>query len=166
MRLMMLAVVTALAVGCRQGEPQPAASPADTPQAEGIDPAIRFSADTRVLESFPVQLHTTLEVRNAGGPDYVRLEFASDCVVLLRVYDSEARDVPVWDQADSARCSESSHVLMLGGGYAEEFTTTADARQILGTSLPPGRYWLSAYVRVNDRVVEVPAGSAELDAGR
>jgi hypothetical protein len=153
--------------------------PADTPRAHapaapdtgaGADGSVvvdgvRYSAATAVLESFPVQLHTTVDIENTGAAA-AHLQFPSGCVVLLRAYRAAADPSPAWDQGRTVMCTMAIQLLELEPGASRQYGTRTDAREILGDSLPAGAYHLRAYVAVNGGVVEVPAGSVELAVPR
>jgi hypothetical protein len=126
---------------------------------------VRYSASTAVLESFPVQLHTTIDIANAGGAA-AHLQFPSGCVVLLRAYRGAADARPAWDQAHTAMCTMAIQMLDLAPGESRQYSTRTDAREILGDSLPDGTYHLRAWVAVNGGVVEVPAGTVQLAVPR
>lgn len=153
--------ILALAAACG-GSPEPAPPPAGS---SVVEDGVRYTADTRVLESFPVQIHTTVTLRNeAGGTRTV--ELGSGCPVLLRAYRSEARGAPAWDQGRGLACTLQIQQVELAPADTAQRTTRTDAREILGDSLPDGRYWLDAYVRVVSGEVVVPAGAVELAVPR
>lgn len=150
----------------------PAQTPADSPgsPAPGTPAAagdtvrvgdLRFTASTAVLESFPVQLRTTVEVVNTGTTA-ATLEFPSGCTVLLRAYRSRADAEPAWDQALAVMCTMAIQIVTLQAGERASYATAADAREILGDSLPDGTYHLRAWMSFNGTSIEVPAGSVQL----
>lgn len=123
---------------------------------------VEYSAETLVMESFPVQLNTIVRMRNRSSRP-VQLQLATGCPVLLEVYRDEARTELVWNQAALILCTQQIQLVDLEPGETEERSTRTDARQILESSdLPDGRYWLSARVTLVGETIEVPAGSVEL----
>jgi hypothetical protein len=122
---------------------------------------VRYTASTAVLESFPVQLHTTVTLVNTGRTT-ARLEFPSGCVALLRAYGSATATEPVWDQATVVMCTMALQLLDLAPGESRSYSMRTDAREVLGDSLPDGTYHLRARIAVNGAAVEVPAGAVEL----
>ena len=147
----------ALTAGCGT-----ALDPTDAPSSLVIlEGAIECSAETAILESFPVQLHTIVTMRNRS-PNPVTLELGSGCPVLLRVFPTEPRTAPIWDQGRILACTMQIQSLRLVPGETDQRTTRAGAREILGDSLPNGHYFLSAYLQVVDGPVLVPAGTADL----
>jgi hypothetical protein len=160
MRMLML-IAALLAGGCSS-----AGEPTGTDGAGGIvRDGVRYTATTTVLESYPVQLHTTVRVLNTGSTP-ARLEFPSGCVVLLRVYRDTADARPVWDQAQIVMCTMALQLVDLAPGESREYSTHTDAREILGDSLPDGTYHFRARVAVNGGELEIPAGSAQLAVPR
>lgn len=123
---------------------------------------IRYQAETAILESHPVQLRTTVSVTNTGArPD--TLEMPGGCPVLLRAYRDPARTgTPVWDQARNTACTLQLLYLDLAPGQTRAFEGRATAHDILGDSLPNGRYYLTAVLRPENQVVELEAGDTEL----
>jgi hypothetical protein len=129
------------------------------PQTEGD---LRYTAETAILESFPVQLATTVRVSNVGSRP-AALEFSDGCPVLLRAYRTAARTYPpVWDQERDTFCTQALQLFTLEPGNTKEFTVRTDARQILGDSLPNGDYFLTAVVRKTGWPLELDAGQVEL----
>lgn len=98
----------------------------------------------------------------------VALAFPDPCVALLRVYEPDGdRLAPVWDQAQVSDCVGDPVGLDLAVGEERRVVLpAAPAAAILGDSLPPGRYRLAAYVRLESRIVEVELGEADLSAPR
>lgn len=145
----------ALAAACA---PNPAPTGGGTVDADGI----RYAADTRILESFPVQLQTTVTLTNTTSAPQT-LEIPGGCPVLLRAYTTAERTgEPAWDQSRDIVCTQQVMIARLGPGESEEVTGRASARDVLGDSLPNGRYYLTAVVVPNRQQVEVPAGEADL----
>lgn len=149
-------------LACSPADDGPTGVPAPT-QNVGL---VEFSADTRIMESFPVQLATDVTARNTG-PTTADVVFPDGCVVMLRVYDNAQRaGKPVWDQARIAACTMAVIEVPIPGGGAELFRGGVGAGHILGDSLPDARYWLSAVLRPNRDTVEVTAGEADLAVPR
>lgn len=143
-----------------------ACSTAAEPGAGGLtEGGLRYTAETRVLESFPVQLRTPVIVANPGGRS-VRMELSSGCAVQLVVYRTAERTAPVWDQSRVQACTMALQIVDLDGGATRTFEGRTDAREILGDSLPDGTYHISAVMHVNQRRIEVPAGAAQLGVPR
>src|SRR5690606_18542008 len=129
------------------------------PRTEGH---LRYSASTAIMESFPVQLATTVTVENIGSKPAV-LEFSDGCPVLLRAYDSPEREgAPAWDQANLTVCTLAIQTITIEPRESREFKVRTDAREILGDSLPNGRYYLTAVLRKTGWPLELDAGEADL----
>lgn len=130
-------------------------------QARVVD-GIAYRAETRVMESHPVQLHTTATVTNTTQQAR-EIEFPDGCTVLIRAYRTAERSgAPAWDQQRVAVCTMAIQIVRLAPGESREFGMHAGAAEILGDSLPAGRYYLTALLRPDGDRVEVPAGEAEL----
>ena len=136
----------------------PTAAPASTAV---VEEDIEYTAETAILESFPVQLHTTVTMRNRSR-NVADVQLESGCPVLLRVFPTEARTATIWDQGLILACAMQIQSLRLVPDETAERPPRTDAREILGDSLPNGHYFLGAYVQVVDEPVLVPAGSADL----
>lgn len=138
----------------------------DVPSAIRIAGDVEFSADTHVMESFPVQLSTDVTARNEGATT-ADIVFPDGCVVMLRAYDNAMRaGAPVWDQSRDAACTMAIVEARIPDGDSETFRGGVSAADILGDSLPDGRYYLSAVLRPNRTSIEVAAGAADLAVPR
>jgi hypothetical protein len=130
------------------------------PAAATISEGIEYRASTAVLESFPVQLHTIVDVTNRSG-SAVDVVFPDGCIVLLRAFQG-TRPVPSWDQQGLVGCTQALIEVHFARGASRRFETRTDARAILGDSLSDGQYRLEAYLRPSGKVVRVDAGVADL----
>lgn len=152
-----------LAAACSRTEQGPdPLSP--TPQLGAVvnEGDLRYVAETAIMESYPVQLATMVTVENVGSRPAV-VELANGCPVFLRVYrDRERTGRPAWDQAHQVFCTMAIQIVEIGPGESREFRTRSDAAQILGDSLPNGRYYLSAMVNKVGGGIELEAGEADL----
>ena len=146
--------------GPAAGEPGAALQQQQTGQvtAEGVT----YTAETRIAETAPVTMYTTVRVENTSSGRQ-EVTFPDGCVVLLRAYRDAARTgAPAWDQQRGVACTMQLVTMSLAPGESREFLARATADQILGDSLPPGRYYFTALLRPAGRAVEVPAGEGEL----
>lgn len=162
-KLIPLLALLALIAACTRGEEnsQPLAPNLQqgAPITEGD---LKWVAETAIMESFPVQLATTVKVQNVGSKPAV-VELSSGCPVFLRVYRTPERSgPPAWDQAQHVFCTMALQVVQIGPGESRSFTTRTNAAEILGDSLPNGRYYLTAYVNRTGGGPELPAGEADL----
>jgi len=130
----------------------------DVPEPRVRD-GIAYRAGVEVLERYPVQLHAWVRVENRTDRD-ADLTFPDGCVVLLEARREGGREE--WVQARQVSCVESVVPVRLEPGEAREYGVQVSAAEILGDSLPAGRYRLMAVVRPRGVRVEVPAGVVEL----
>ncbi|MGH7445037.1 MAG: hypothetical protein ACREKM_09180, partial [Longimicrobiales bacterium] len=153
------AAIVAVAVsGCAQaGDPQ---EPANTIAAV-LESGVAYEADTRVMESFPVQIATVVTATNTRSRS-IDITFPDGCVVLLRAYSDAARTQLVWDQGEHVGCTMALVEWDLAPGTSQTARAGTGAREILGDALPDGEYWLDAVLRPDGRTVTVPAGSVQL----
>ena len=153
-----------LVAACTSAEDGPTDSPPATSRQVG---GVEYSADTRVMESFPVQLGMSVTARNTSGAA-VTLEFPDPCVPRLEAYRDSARSgEPAWSQERAIGCAAVIHVVEIGAGRTHELgAPTVSAYDVLGDSLPDGRYWLSAVLMPNGQRLELPAGAADLAVPR
>lgn len=155
-------VLAVIALGC--GGSAPVDPETDGPAALATHGGVEYSAETLVMESFPVQLRTVVQVTNVSA-SAKHLSFPDGCVVLLRAYRAGSSQVS-WDQGDTVMCTGAFVELNLDPGQTTSFETRADAAAILGDSLPDGRYRLAAYLRPTTGEITVDAGSADLAVAR
>lgn len=136
------------------------------PDSDRLD-GLEFSGGVDVAESFPVQLGFDLRVRNTADRE---LHLVSDgCGVLPRAYGSASRTgEPAWDGRPGAPCLAHAAPVTLAPGEVRRFSRSYSARDVLGDSLPDGRYFFTVTYRAalaldgEPRLVEVTAGEAEL----
>jgi hypothetical protein len=133
---------------------------------------LAYRGETRLEGTAPTRLLTEVTVTNTGR-QRVRIEYGA-CSIWLRAYRTADRSgPPAWDQIRHPRigahrpCAMYLAVRELGRGESfspNEFRTAIPVPEILGDSLPAGRYHLVARVHLNGFAVDVPAGEAELPA--
>jgi len=156
------ALLTLLAACSRAEESSQPLAPNMQQGASHTEGDLQWVASTAIMESFPVQLATTVKVANVGRKPAV-VEQSSGCPVFLRAYRTPDRTgSPAWDQAQQVYCTMAIQVIQLGPGESLTFTTRANAAEILGDSLPNGRYYLSVYVNKTGAAIELQAGEADL----
>lgn len=152
--------VVLLVVACAKNGPE-----APGAAASVSDAGIEYRAETRVLESFPVQLRTTVTMTNASAAG-MDIEMPGGCPALLRAYRAQDTVRAAFDQANVRVCTMQLLQFRLAAGESRTFEGSSDAAEILGDSLPDGRYRLRAVMRPNGRLVEVPAGEVSLAINR
>lgn len=149
-------------LACSSTEDAVTDAPASSRNVGGIE----YSAETLVMESFPVQLATIVTARNTTVAD-VELQFGDPCVVRLRAYTSEARSgEPAWDQDRIMGCIAVIFADTIPAGDTAQYRARSDGYEILGDSLPDGRYWLSAVLDPEGERIELPAGVVDLGVPR
>src|SRR5690606_28313013 len=116
------------------------------------------------MESFPVQLATTLYITNPN-PVPVHVSFPDGCVVQLRAYPADS-DEPGWDRGQPVDCTMAIVDVTVGPRSTRTFEVRTNAAAILGNSLPDGRYRLEAYVRPGPGEIAVSAGVVDLAVPR
>ena len=147
--------------GCSTSE-EPNGPPRGNSGARIVQDNLSFRAETLIMESFPVQLRTVVNVSNTGSAP-VDLMFPDGCTVLIRVYRDEARTSLAYDMGRQMGCTLAIQQFRLTRDDVMEFNApTISAATILGDSLPNATYYLTAVVRPNGKIVELEAGSAPL----
>lgn len=167
MKTRRLAAFAASALSLAMACSSPSDADADAPSSAAVVQGdVEYRATTAILESFPVQLKTSVVMANRSRSRVV-LQLASGCPVQLRVYHDQERQRLVWDQGRVIACTKEIQIVELAAGdTAQRSAPIVSARAILGDSLPDGRYWLGAYVQVVGAPLVVPAGVAELSVPR
>jgi hypothetical protein len=149
----------------------------DTLPPTGDRSALRHTVETRVEDVAPRHLVTRVTATNTGSRR-VQVQFG-DCALRLRAYRTPARTGrPVWRSELRGPPYERGED---GFGYAclaylagavvapgetiapNEFSARIPFPEILGDSLPDGRYWLAAEL---DLLGERPAGGLDRDSVR
>jgi hypothetical protein len=157
----MLAAATAASAAC--GGRRDAMVPADAAATQTREP-FEFRAATRVMESFPVQLQSVLTITNRSAAS-TSVFFPDGCVVLISVYRPDSPE-PVWEQARSVGCTMAIVQTDIGPGQSTEFSSRTSAAEILGDSLPDGRYHLRVHSRPDGRPLQLHAGTVDLAVPR
>jgi hypothetical protein len=131
---------------------------------------LAFRGESRLEGAGPTRLLTEVTVTNTGR-ERVRIEYGA-CSIWIRAYRTPERTgAPAWDQIRHPQigaprvCAMYLAVRELGRGESfspHEFRAAIPIPEILGDSLPAGRYHLVARVLLNGFAVDVPAGEAEL----
>ena len=113
-------------------------------------------------------LTARLTITNTNA-ESVRIEYGA-CSLQLLAYRSPSREgTPVWNS--NARfggliaCPAYLAVGVVRPGetaFPREFNSAYAVREVLGDSLPSGRYYFKAHVRLNWRESDIRAGDAEL----
>jgi hypothetical protein len=156
-------LASAIFVACAGGGD----SPTDAPSQSRIVGGIEYSAETLVMESFPVQLQTIVTARNTSDDDAV-LHFPYPCVVAVHAYaDSTRTGAPAWSQERFMGCiAVIFDDTIAAGDTAQYMAPRTDGYELLGDSLPDGRYWLMASLNPSGQRVELPAGVVDLAVPR
>jgi hypothetical protein len=135
-----------------------------------------FSGDTELEGMAPQELVSSVAVTNRGRRT-VRLEYGA-CSMHLQLFDSPERaGNPVWDSTRRPNpdpetghywaCPMYLRVTELAPGRSHtpgEFTMRIPVPQILGDSIPDGRYYVTARVSLNGFTRSAPAGEVDLVA--
>ncbi len=128
--------------------------------------AVTYRAETEVADRDPTTIRTvvTATLTGAGGS---RLRFSYACPVVLYLYRSRARrdaaprsGQPEWKSREA--CGPELQEMWLNRGESRTFEIRANARDILGDSLPPGRYYFTAVVQEERTRIFLSSGEAEL----
>jgi hypothetical protein len=184
LHLRLAALAFVLAAACRGGAPRPAqsdASRAEPPEASpdaslprpsaAAAQGLRLQGETRVTDAMPDTLRVAILVLNDGS---AAREFRYESCSRVRAYRAdEGTGRPVWDST-RRRAWPHGAPIVCGGqvlhGYVEPGGSTGPDRivrrfpvpEILGDSLPAGRYRFVVEFVLNDQPAVVPAGEANL----
>ena len=160
LRTTALLTAAALGAGCTRHE-APIAADQTPDEARVAASGVVYRAQTAVLESFPVQLRTVVTAENRGRQPVTLT--SGGCEAFLVAYRRPDRSgTPAWDQRYAIACTKILKRYPLAPGDSTQLRAGASAADILGDSLPNGRYYLSV-VPATDEKLAVPAGEAQLD---
>jgi hypothetical protein len=150
--------VALIAASCAAIEELVPGAPLPVRTHEGLSyraETVSLQAPARSYETTATLTNTTTSRRTVTFPD--------GCVVLVRAYRNAARaGAPAWDQARTVACTQALVEVAVAPGETVSRNTRFEPRAVLGDSLPEGRYYLSAYLRPMNTVVEVAAGEVDL----
>lgn len=129
---------------------------------------VRFAthrANTRVLPGGRVRAEVMVTLTHAGGS---LQRFSRDCAVTLYVYRTrERRDAaprsgaPDW-QGPRRRCGPELQEFSMRRGESRTLAAETTVQEILGDSLPPGRYYFAVAVQGEGTRFLISAGEANL----
>jgi hypothetical protein len=160
MKSFMSCLIVAL-LACSPSDPATLADNRDDSQTV-IENNVEYSAETLIMESFPVQVRTNVQLSNRGSSNQT-VTFPDGCVVILRVYSDAARTQLVYESRRDFMCTMATVPIEIAAGSQREVSSPSiSAAQILGSSLPNGRYHFSALIRPDGKQLLIPAGSADL----
>ena len=93
--------------------------------------------------------------------------FPADCAVTLLAYSTGSRrdeaprsGPPDWTQQQT--CTNTTENVGMRRNESRTFETTATAREVLGDSLPPGRYYFAVIYKAGKQRIYLSAGNALL----
>ena len=122
---------------------------------------LTLEARSEVVPGPSAALRGTVTVTNTT--DHAISFQAGGCPVLLQVFGSPDRaGAPAWDQATNTYCTAVLQNVILQPGAAHQFVAQAPVSEVLGATLPNGRYYVGATIRLDSHQQQVPAGDVEL----
>lgn len=148
------------------------------PESSVVSDGLRYRAATFFDRRDRVRVVTVVLVTNERGR--VASVPMIACPVYVRLYASpDRRGLPVWDDGVLARrgagrrgagpvdegasdCGGTRQVVDIGPGETRPLTYVMVEPASFGGVLEPGRYWFTALVPLEGRVVELAAGAGEL----
>lgn len=154
---------------CSRGaDPGPAGDPAPVhPNADTLGP-LALRASTRVLDGEPDSLHVSVTVTNL---DSVPREFETGgCGPVLGYAAADPSRRPVWSSARRRSwpgggpyaCGLGVLLVQLAPGESRQVGPVYPVPEVLGDSLPAGRYRFVAQVWLDGRTTLLDAGVASL----
>jgi hypothetical protein len=128
-----------------------------------------IQAETRVVNTVPSSIETTVRVTKPGDP--AAAELLSACDFRVRAYRTATHlDRAVWDGRRRQLGCPAIKIHRWPAEYSPpgQFTLSVPTLEFLGDSLPAGRYHFTVSISPNERLnrdtTEVSAGSADLPA--
>ena len=126
-------------------------------------PAARLSYEARAEVTKPASdsIRVTVVIANTGA-DSARTLVSQHCPVLFQLRAaSDSTRRPRWD-GGKRECPAGGREVELGPGQMEVLRTTASIQELLGDSLPDGRYVVAAIVGVHGDTMARHAGEVVL----
>ena len=135
------------------------------PRQRSID-GLLYRVDTWTAATSPTAVGSTLSVVNETDA-LTAASIAETCPFSLYGYREKARRDGAFvagepDWGPKGRCLLEMVFLRLGAGESRQFNMTVPGAEILGDSLPEGRYYLAAVVRLKNRSIWLAAGEIQL----
>jgi hypothetical protein len=128
--------------------------------------ALTFTARTLASRTEPRVVRAEAKVTLGSTRESV-VRFLADCPIVLYAYRSrERRDAaprsgePDWKEPRA--CGEGIRELRLSGDQDATFAVEFSARDVLGSTVPSGRYHFAVVVHLEGRRIFLSAGDAEL----
>ncbi|MGH7646599.1 MAG: hypothetical protein ACREND_00665 [Gemmatimonadaceae bacterium] len=123
---------------------------------------LRYHATTSTASTHPLVVRAVLTLTNIGVLD-TTVEMSASCPFWLEAFTTADRTgAPVWTQAGLS-CPAVAQLVSLNSGDTRSFEVTAKASDILGDSLPSGRYFFAAVVtREAGEAIKLAAGQMVL----
>jgi hypothetical protein len=126
---------------------------------------VAYRAEARVLPGGGVRAEVTATLSGGQG---ALVRYPADCPVTLHAYrdrarrDAAPRSGPADWSGPARRCGPGEQRLRMERGEPHTFVVEASSAEILGTRLPPGRYFLAVRVQGEGVRTWLSAGDAVL----
>lgn len=135
------------------------------PRQRSID-GLLYRMDTRAAATSPTAVGSTLSVVNQTDA-LLAASIADRCPFSLYAYREKARRDAAFvagepDWRSKERCLLETVFLRLGPGESRQIGISVPGAEILGNSLPAGRYYLAAVVRLRNTSIWLAAGDIQL----
>ncbi len=135
------------------------------PRQRSID-GLLYRVDTWTAATSPTAVGSILSVVNQTDV-FMAASIADRCPFSLYGYREKARRDAAFvageaDWGPKGRCLLKMVFLRLGAGESRQLSITVPGAEILGDSLPEGRYYLAAVVRLGNASIWLAAGDIQL----
>ena len=137
------------------------AKPIQIIAAPGVVAQLSYRANAEVTPAPAESIAVTVAITNIG-PDSMRTTASLYCPVVFQLRDiGNPTGPPRWDGRDTT-CPATGRAVTLGPGQVELLRTTAPVGNVMGDSLPAGRYHVTAIFELDGRVITRFAGALTL----
>ena len=132
--------------------------PTDRVTADGL----RYTSAPSELSATPLVLLDSIVITNVSRHT---ISFSyGGCVVSMRAYRSADRSgTPVYNQAAHQACLANLNGIDLAPGAGISFVGSLSAAGMQAAGVPPGHYWFTSVLLVNDEKIELAAGDANVN---
>ena len=123
-------------------------APVPAPSAEVMRNGVTYTASNSLWPNNPRVVVVTVAATNRGDSPVADSIRGGNCMLLVRLHDEPTRTAPpIRNESEMFACQDiGPHVVQLGPGESEEFSTFRTISELLQPSFPSAEYYFTAVV--------------------